>query len=109
MTRVAVVGCGLIGRKRLQALPDDAEVVALIDLDLRRAEVLAATLTGTRPSIRVADSIEAGLDGARAEVAIVATVHSARAERSCPMGATTAAVPHAKASTTAPDLAPSHH
>src|SRR5205814_4474720 len=40
-------------------------------------EVLAATLTGTRPSVRVSDSIEAGLDGAEAEVAIVATVHSA--------------------------------
>ena len=77
MTRVAVIGCGLIGRKRLQALPADAEVVALVDLDLRRAEALAATLTGTRPSVRVADSIEAGLDGAGAEVAIVATVHSA--------------------------------
>jgi predicted dehydrogenase len=77
MTRVAVIGCGLIGRKRLQALPPDAEVVALVDLDLRRAETLAATMTGTRPSVRVADSIEAGLDGAGAEVAIVATVHSA--------------------------------
>ena len=77
MTRVAVIGCGLIGRKRLQALPPNAEVVALVDLDLRRAEVLAATLTGTRPSVRVSDSIEAGLDGAEAEVAIVATVHSA--------------------------------
>src|SRR5689334_5155530 len=69
MTRVAVIGCGLIGRKRLQALPPDAEVVALVDLDLGRAEALAASLPGTRPSVRVAESIEAGLDGAGAEVA----------------------------------------
>jgi predicted dehydrogenase len=77
VTRVAVIGCGLIGRKRLQALPSGAEVVALVDLDLGRAEALAATLPGTRPSVRVADSIQAGLEGLEADVAIVATIHSA--------------------------------
>jgi predicted dehydrogenase len=76
MTRVAVIGCGLIGRKRLQALPAGAEVVALVDLDLGRAEALAATLPATA-GLRVADSIAAGLEGVQADVAIVATVHSA--------------------------------
>jgi predicted dehydrogenase len=77
VTRVAVIGCGLIGRKRLQALPAGAEVVALVDLDLGRAEALAATLPATADGIRVADSIQAGLAGVEADVAIVATIHSA--------------------------------
>jgi predicted dehydrogenase len=77
LTRVAVIGCGLIGRKRLQALPAGAEVVALVDLDLGRAEALAATLPATAAGLRVADSIPAGLGGVQADVAIVATVHSA--------------------------------
>jgi predicted dehydrogenase len=77
VTRVAVIGCGLIGRKRLQALPAGAEVVALVDLDLGRAEALAATLPATGAGLRVADSIPAGLGGVQADVAIVATVHSA--------------------------------
>jgi predicted dehydrogenase len=76
MTKVAVIGCGLIGRKRLLAMPPEVDVVALIDVDLARAESLASSLPGTRPSARVADSIDAGLDGVQADVAIVATVHS---------------------------------
>lgn len=77
MIKVALIGCGLIGRKRLHALPDGTEVVALIDVDLDRAEALASSLPGTRPRARVAESIEAGLDGSHADVAIVATIHSA--------------------------------
>jgi predicted dehydrogenase len=77
LTRVAVIGCGLIGRKRLQALPAGAEVVALVDLDLGRAEALAATMPATAAGARVADTIPAGLEGVRADVAIVATIHSA--------------------------------
>lgn len=72
---VAVVGCGLIGRKRVQAMPPGTRVVALADLDRSRAEALAATLP--YPATVTADAEEAV---AGADLAIVATVHSALAE-----------------------------
>lgn len=40
MTRVAIVGAGLIGRKRAEALPEGA-LVAVCDVDLARAQALA--------------------------------------------------------------------
>ena len=73
---VVVVGCGLIGRKRLQALPAAARVVAVADLDLDRAASLARALP--YPA-RAAVSVEAALAPGDADVVIVATVHSALA------------------------------
>lgn len=74
--RVAVIGCGLIGRKRVQALPARARVVALVDPDLDRARNLAASLP--YPAT-VAASIGEVLAGSGADLAIVATVHAALA------------------------------
>ena len=71
--RVAVIGCGLIGRKRVQALPPGVEVVAVADLDLSRAESLASLLPYP---VRVAGTAEDAL-GAGADLAVVATVHAA--------------------------------
>ena len=44
--RVALVGCGLIGAKRLAALEPDDRVVAVNDHDKRRAEQMAAKYPG---------------------------------------------------------------
>jgi predicted dehydrogenase len=73
--RVAIVGCGLVGRKRAQAL-GRSRLVAAADVDGARAEALAADFPGcaverdwaravTRPDV---------------DVVIVATVHDALAE-----------------------------
>jgi saccharopine dehydrogenase-like NADP-dependent oxidoreductase len=47
--RVAIVGCGLIGHKRAQALAD-AKFVATADVSLDRAKKLAATQPGCNAS-----------------------------------------------------------
>jgi predicted dehydrogenase len=44
--RTAIVGCGLIGRKRAAALGPGARLVACADLDPARASALAATVPG---------------------------------------------------------------
>lgn len=71
--RVAVIGCGLIGRKRVQGLPPTARVAAVADLDRSRAESLAATLPYP---VRVAESVGEALSAAP-DLVIVATVHAA--------------------------------
>ena len=44
--RIAIVGCGLIGQKRLRSLRPGDEVVALVDSTRARAEGLAAQARG---------------------------------------------------------------
>lgn len=44
--RVAIVGCGLIGQKRARSLAGDAQLVAVADVDHRRAAALAALHPG---------------------------------------------------------------
>ncbi|HEU5001825.1 MAG TPA: Gfo/Idh/MocA family oxidoreductase [Actinomycetota bacterium] len=73
---VAVIGCGLIGRKRVAALPPGCRVVALADSDRARAEALAATLP--YPA-RVGASASEVLGGGDVGLAIVATIHAALA------------------------------
>jgi predicted dehydrogenase len=46
VTRVAIVGCGLIGHKRARALGDTGRLVAVADSNLARAEQLAAKYPG---------------------------------------------------------------
>ena len=41
MLGVAIIGCGLIGKKRLQALGKNAKLIACVDLDINRAKDLA--------------------------------------------------------------------
>jgi predicted dehydrogenase len=66
--RVAVIGCGLIGHKRAQALGED-ELVACYDVDAAAADRLAAEHGGT--ACRSLDELLA----ARADVVVVATPH----------------------------------
>ncbi len=68
--RVGIVGCGLIGQKRSRAL-SRAKLTVTCDLDLRRAEALAATV----PGCRACSSVEEAL--ADVDLVIVATANHA--------------------------------
>ena len=71
---VGIVGCGLIGKKRAEAL-GDARLVACADTELARATALAAR-TGARASTSWRDVIAAD----DVELVIVATAHDTLAE-----------------------------
>ena len=73
--RVAIVGCGLVGRKRAQAL-GASRLVAVADVDPSRAEVLAADFPGCAVEAEWARAV-ARPD---VDVVIVATIHDALAE-----------------------------
>jgi predicted dehydrogenase len=73
--RVAVVGCGLIGRKRAAALQGD-ELVGCFDVVLEAADALAAEYGGAAH-----DSLEA-LPALAPDVVVVATTHDRLAELS---------------------------
>jgi len=75
--RFAVIGCGLIGRKRsvaLKALGDTAVLYAC-DLDAQRAADLAQTLSGCQPLT----DYHAALADPRLDVVIVATLNASLA------------------------------
>lgn len=75
MLRFAIIGCGLIGKKRLAALPRGS-VVAACDLDPRRAGELAGAASATCIACtNVQSALEAGPDAV-----IVATVNGSLAE-----------------------------
>lgn len=71
-TGVAIIGCGLVGAKRLAALPDDARVVALFDVDRSRAEQLAALAPG---EVNIAHSADEAITAAGVQLVLVATPH----------------------------------
>ena len=72
--RFAIVGCGLIGRKRLNSLPASQLSVAC-DLELSRAEALIAIGKGGRATVDVAGAVK---DSA-VDAVIVATLNSSLA------------------------------
>jgi predicted dehydrogenase len=78
MTRVALIGCGLIGQKRLNNLPRGSVAVAC-DLDLERARRLAAQSPGCRATASVAEA----LAETQVEAVVIATVNSALASLAC--------------------------
>lgn len=78
VTRVALIGCGLIGQKRLNNLPRGSVVVAC-DLDLERAKRLAAQSPGCRATASVAET----LADPQVEAVMIATVNSALAALAC--------------------------
>ncbi len=73
--RVGIVGCGLIGHKRSQAL-GGAQVTACADQDLGRAQALAGRCAGARAT-RIAEDVTGADD---VDLVIVATPHDALAE-----------------------------
>ena len=70
---IAIIGCGLIGRKRAAHLAD-ARLVVACDLDQSRADSLAATAPGCRATTDVAEALRS-----TAQAVIVATANHALA------------------------------
>ncbi len=69
--RVALIGCGLVGQKRLSHLPPGCVTVAC-DLQLDRAQRLAAQ----SPGCIATDSVEKALASPGVEVVMIATVNA---------------------------------
>jgi len=72
--RVALVGCGLVGQKRLNLLPPGSVTVAC-DLQLARAQKLAAQ----SPGCVATESVEQALETPNVDVAMIATVNASLA------------------------------
>jgi predicted dehydrogenase len=83
--RVGIVGCGLIGQKRANAL-GEATLAATTDIDIARAKALAGQYGG----VEVVQSWETLVKRDDLDIVIVATTHAALAE------ITQAAVEHGK-------------
>jgi predicted dehydrogenase len=73
--RIALVGCGLVGEKRLKLLPREAVTVAC-DLNLARAKALAA-LAGSHCT--ATDSVEETVTSSQVDCVMIATVNSSLA------------------------------
>jgi predicted dehydrogenase len=72
--RVAIIGCGLIGQKRLNLLPPGSVTVAC-DTNIERARKLAAQ----SPGCIATDSFEAAFRSPNVDVAMIATINHALA------------------------------
>jgi predicted dehydrogenase len=72
--RVAIIGCGLIGQKRLSALPPGSVTVAC-DLQLDRAKGLAALSSGCEAT----DSVEHAVQSPKVDAVMVATLNASLA------------------------------
>lgn len=73
--RVAIIGCGLIGQKRLNNLPPNLVTVAC-DLNLERAKRLAAQSSGCVAT----DSIDQAVTSPNVDVVMIATLNSTLAQ-----------------------------
>lgn len=73
---VGIVGCGLVGHKRARALGQDNKLVAVADVDPRRAEGLASQHSGCESFV----DWRAAVDHPASEVIIVATTNDMLAE-----------------------------
>ncbi|HTL16038.1 MAG TPA: Gfo/Idh/MocA family oxidoreductase, partial [Patescibacteria group bacterium] len=71
---IALIGCGLIGQKRLKSLPQGSVRVAC-DLELDRAQRLASQ----SPGCRATNSVTEAITSQEVQVVVVATVNSALA------------------------------
>ncbi len=76
--RVALIGCGLVGQKRLNHLPPGCVTVAC-DLLLERAQKLA----GQIPGCVATDSVETAVASPTVDVVMIATVNATLAAIAC--------------------------
>src|ERR1051326_3533831 len=76
--RVALIGCGLVGQKRLHNLPPGAVTMAC-DLNLERAAKLASQSKGCE----FTDSVEAALRSPKVDAVMIATVNASLAPIAC--------------------------
>lgn len=58
--RVAIIGCGLIGRKRLRSFGKNHQLIAAADPILKRAEELAAEAAGAVSTMNWREAVERG-------------------------------------------------
>ena len=72
--RVALIGCGLVGQKRLNLLPPGSVTVAC-DLQIDRAQKLAAQ----SPGCLATDSVEQAVSSPSVDVVMIATVNASLA------------------------------
>jgi predicted dehydrogenase len=72
---VAIVGCGLIGQKRAQALRE-VQLVMCVDVDLGRAQKLAQIA----PGVSATTDWHTALDRPEVDIVVVATTNAALAE-----------------------------
>ena len=75
LPRVALIGCGLVGQKRLNLLPPGSVTVAC-DLNLARAEQLAKK----SPGCEFTASVEQAVSSPRVDVVMIATVNASLAQ-----------------------------
>src|SRR5438874_2590337 len=73
--KIGIVGCGLIGRKRAEALGSSAALVACADKDVERARALA-----TKHGARASADWQAVVEATDVELVVVATPHDSLAE-----------------------------
>jgi predicted dehydrogenase len=76
--RIALIGCGLIGQKRLSHLPSGRVTVAC-DLDLARARRLAAQ----SPGCLATDSVAETVNSPEVDLVMIATVNSSLTPIAC--------------------------
>ena len=76
--RVALIGCGLVGQKRLNLLPPGSVTMAC-DLNLGRAEQLAKK----SPGCEFTDSVEKAVNSPNVDVVMIATVNASLAPIAC--------------------------
>jgi predicted dehydrogenase len=74
---VGIVGCGLIGRKRILNLPSSCNLVAVYDVHQNIAKETSLLL---REPAEVSDSVYSLVTHPKVDIVIVATAHSALAE-----------------------------
>ena len=72
--RVAIIGCGLVGEKRIKLLAP-GQVTVTCDLNLERAKKLAAL----SPGCEATDSIEKAVSSANVDCVMIATLNAALA------------------------------
>jgi predicted dehydrogenase len=76
--RVALIGCGLIGQKRLNNLPTGT-ITVTCDLNLARAKKLAAQ----SPGCVATDSVEQAVASPNVDVVMIATINASLAPLAC--------------------------
>jgi predicted dehydrogenase len=72
----AIIGCGLVGKKRLAGLPKDSRLMLACDTDLARAQALAKTAG----NCRALTDFQQAVTDPQVQAVIVATINSALAE-----------------------------
>jgi len=76
--RVAIIGCGRVGAKRLDLLPPGS-VALVCDLDLQRAQALARSAR----DCAFTDSVQSAVSSPDVDVVLIATVNASLASITC--------------------------